>query len=401
MLWPTVLMALREIRRNALRSFLTTLGIVIGVGAVIALVTLGEGATTRVTRDIARLGENLLIVSPGASRHGAAASDAPPFEMDDVEAIRREISGLVGVAPASSRQLLVIAGNRNWRTTVTGTTPEYLAVRGYKLEAGRLFEPGELSAGRPVCVIGQTVREELFGARDPLGDTIRVDRLACPVIGVLADKGAAAMGMDQDDLVLMPLRAFQRRIAEEAKVQTIFVKVARGRPTILAQRQIEELLRERRHAPAGEGDDFRVRDMAEITSTLTSATATLTTLLGAIAAVSLLVGGIGIMNIMLVSVTERTREIGIRLSIGALPREVLLQFLVEAAVLSSLGGAVGMALGLLGSFLAARAFEIPFQVIPRILVIAFCFSALVGVVFGYLPAQRAARLNPIEALRHE
>jgi putative ABC transport system permease protein len=401
MLWPTVVMALREIRRNALRSFLTTLGIVIGVGAVIALVTLGEGATTRVTSDIARLGENLLIVSPGARRHGAAASDAPPFEMEDVEAIRREISGLVGVAPASSRQLLVIAGNRNWRTTVTGTTPEYLKVRGYKLEAGRLFEPGELSAGRPVCVIGQTVREELFGARDPLGDTIRVDRLACPVVGLLADKGAAAMGMDQDDLVLMPLRAFQRRIAEEAKVQTIFVKVAQGRPTILAQRQIEELLRERRHAPAGQGDDFRVRDMAEITSTLTSATATLTALLGAIAAVSLLVGGIGIMNIMLVSVTERTREIGIRLSIGALPREVLLQFLVEAAVLSSLGGAVGMALGLGGSFFAARAFEIPFQVIPRILAIAFSFSALVGVVFGYLPAQRAARLNPIEALRHE
>ncbi len=401
MLWPTLLMALREIRRNALRSFLTTLGVVIGVGAVIALVTLGKGATTRVTTDIARLGENLLIVSPGASRRGGAVADAQPFETDDVEAIQREISGLVGVAPASTRQLPVISGNRNWRTSVTGTTSAYLAVRGYTLQEGRLFEPGELSAGSPVCVIGQTVRDEIFGGRDPLGETIRVDRVACPVIGVLADKGEAAMGMDQDDLVLMPLRAFQRRIAEEAKVQTIFVKVASHRPTILAQRQIEELLRERRRAPAGEGDDFRVRDMAEITSTLTSATATLTALLGAIAAVSLVVGGIGIMNIMLVSVTERTREIGIRLSIGALPREVLLQFLVEAAVLSSLGGLVGMALGLGGSFFAARAFEIPFAVIPRILVVAFTFSALVGLVFGFLPARRAARLNPIDALRHE
>jgi putative ABC transport system permease protein len=401
MFGSALLMALREVRRNALRSFLTMLGVVIGVGAVIVLVTLGEGASAKVRADIAKLGENLLIVSSGAQRRGPSSTPARPFERSDAEAVAREISGLAGLAPAASRQMLVVYGNRNWRTQVTGSTEAYLAVRGYAVASGRSFAPGEVSGGRAVCLIGQTVREELFGTQDPLGEAVRLGRTPCEVIGTLSEKGEAGMGQDQDDLIVLPLLAYQRRIAGNTDINTIYVSAARGRPTALVQSQVESLLRERRRVGEGSEDDFAVRDMAEIAATMASATGALAALLGAIAAVSLLVGGIGIMNIMLVSVTERTREIGIRLSIGALPREVLLQFLVEASVLSSIGGVLGIVLGLAGSALAARGLSVPFLIVPRILVIAFVFSAVVGVLFGLLPARRAARLNPIEALRHE
>jgi putative ABC transport system permease protein len=394
-------MALREVRRNALRSLLTMLGVVIGVGAVIVLVTLGEGAAAKVRADIAKLGENLLIVQSGAMRRGPSSTPARSFDRADAEAVAREISGLAGLAPAANRQLLVVYGNTNWRTQVTGSTEAFLQVRGYTVASGRSFAPGEVSGGRTVCLIGQTVREELFGGEDPLGKTIRIGRTPCEVIGTLGEKGEAGMGQDQDDLVVMPLLAFQRRIAGNDDIGTIYVSAERGRPTALVQRQVESLLRERRRIARGEEDNFSVRDMAEVAATMASATGALAALLGAIAAVSLLVGGIGIMNIMLVSVTERTREIGIRLSIGALPREVLLQFLVESAVLSSIGGLLGILLGLGGSALAANALQVPFLLVPRILVIAFVFSAAVGILFGLLPARRAARLDPIEALRHE
>ena len=401
MFGSALLMALREVRRNALRSFLTMLGVVIGVGAVIVLVTLGEGASAKVRADIAKLGENLLIVSSGAQRRGPSATPARPFDRTDAEAVAREITGLAGLAPAAQRQMLAVYGNRNWRTQVTGSTEAYLPVRGYTVASGRTFAPGEVSGGRTVCLIGQTVREELFGSQDPIGESIRLERTPCEVIGTLSEKGEAGMGQDQDDLVVLPLVAFQRRIAGNTDINTIYVSAERGRPTALVQAQVESLLRERRRVGQGAESDFNVRDMAEIAATMASATGALAALLGAIAAVSLLVGGIGIMNIMLVSVTERTREIGIRLSIGALPREVLLQFLVEASVLSSIGGLLGILLGLGGSALAARGLSVPFMIVPRILVIAFAFSAVVGIVFGLLPARRAARLNPIEALRHE
>ena len=401
MFGATLLMALREVRRNALRSFLTMLGVVIGVGAVIVLVTLGEGASARVRSDIAKLGENLLIVSTGSFRRGPASTPARSFTRDDAEAVVRELAGLSGIAPAANRQLLAVAGNRNWRTSVTGTTHDFFRVRGYTVASGRGLAPGEGSSGRAVCVLGQTVVAELFGAQDPLGQTVRLGRTPCEVIGTLGEKGEAGMGQDQDDIVVMPLVAFQRRIAGNDDITNIYVSAAPGRPTTLVKTQLEALMRERRRVGRGEEDDFAVRDMAEIAATMASATGALAALLGAIAAVSLVVGVIGILNIMLVSVSERTREIGIRLSIGALPREVLLQFLVEAAVLSSIGGLLGIAIGVGGSFLAARALDIPFVVVPRILGIAFLFSAAVGLVFGLLPARRAARLNPIEALRHE
>jgi putative ABC transport system permease protein len=401
MLGETLLMALREIRRNALRSFLTMLGVVIGVGAVIVLVTLGEGASAKVKSDIAKLGENLLIVNTGAFRRGPSSTPARPFTRDDATAVAREVNGLAGLAPAATRNQLVVFGNRNWRTQVSGSTADFFTVRGYQVQAGRTFTASEANSGRALCVVGQTVVKELFGGENPLGQTVRVGRTPCEVIGLLVPKGEAGFGQDQDDLVVMPLVAFQRRIAGNNDITSIYVSAAPGRSTALVQSQLEALLRERRHITNPAEDDFSVRDMAEIAATMASTTGALAALLGAIAGVSLLVGGIGIMNIMLVSVTERTREIGIRLSIGALPKEVLTQFLVEAAVLSSIGGLIGILLGLAGSAAASRALSVPFLLVPRILVIAFLFSAVIGVLFGFLPARRAARLNPIEALRHE
>jgi putative ABC transport system permease protein len=403
MLGETLLMALREVRRNALRSFLTMLGVVIGVGAVIVLVTLGQGATAKVKSDISKLGENLLIVSTGNFRRGpsAASTAAHPFQRADAEVIAKQINGLSGIAPSAGRQLPVVYGNKNWRTTVTGSTEQFFPVRGYSVARGRAFTASEATSARPVCLIGQTVVKELFGSEDPLGTSIRLGRVSCEVIGTLVPKGEASFGQDQDDLVLMPLVAFQRRISGTNDINQIYVSAERGRSTALVGSQIESLLRERRHLGAGEENDFNVRDMAEIAATMASTTGALAALLGAIAGVSLLVGGIGIMNIMLVSVTERTREIGIRLSIGALPREVLMQFLVEAAVLSSIGGLIGILIGLLGSLAAARGLQVPFVLVPRIVLLAFLFSAAIGVLFGFLPARRAARLNPIEALRHE
>jgi putative ABC transport system permease protein len=397
----TLIMALREIRRNTLRSFLTMLGIVIGVGAVIALVTIGEGATARVTSDIGKLGDKLLIVAPGGMRRSGGFTAAQGFTREDVTAIKNEVSGIERVAPTVTRSALVVWGNRNWSTSVTGSTGEYLDVRAYTLSSGRRLTDAEINAGQPLCIIGASVKKELFGGNDPLGASIRVEKISCEVVGVLAAKGQSGMGQDQDDIVLLPLRTVQRRLAGSNDINSIYVSAQSKSSTARVKSQLESLMRQRRRTAPGAEDNFMVRDMQEIAQAMTSATGTLTALLGAIAAVSLLVGGIGIMNIMLVNVTERTREIGIRLAIGALAREVLLQFLVEAVVLSTFGGVLGITLGLLGSYAATRSLSVPFVIVPDILLVAFGFSALIGILFGYLPAHKAARLNPIEALRHE
>jgi putative ABC transport system permease protein len=316
-------------------------------------------------------------------------------------AIASEVAGIRAVAPVVSRPTQVIFGNLNWATSVTGTTNDYLLARDWPLQAGRLFTDSEQRSGSAVCLLGATVKKELFGNQDPLGAAIRLEKLSCQVVGVLDGKGQSSFGSDQDDFIIIPLRTMQRRIAGNNDVAAIFISVRDRAAIDKSKEDITRLLRERRHVPSGEPDNFNVRDMQEIMSTLTGTTKILTALLGAVAAVSLLVGGIGIMNIMLVSVTERTREIGIRLAIGALGSEVLLQFLVEAVVLSTFGGVVGIILGLSGAAVAARALEMPFVLSPRIVVIAFLFSAAVGVIFGYFPARQAARLDPIEALRHE
>jgi len=401
MLWNTLAMALREIRRNVMRSTLTMLGVVIGVAAVIAMVTIGEGATASVTAHIASLGEKLLILSPGADRRMGPGGSADPFEVADAEMITRDIRGVRAVAPSASSSVVAVYGNQNWRTQVQGSTAAFFDVRGYAVAEGRLLSTTDERDARAVCVIGATTKKELYGAERPLGTTLRLGRTACEVVGVLASKGSSAGGMDQDDLVVMPLRTFQQRIAGNRNVSTIYISVKEERSTTLVRQQIEALMRERRGVKPEDEDNFNVRDMQEIAETVTKTTGVLTALLGAIAAVSLLVGGIGIMNIMLVSVTERTREIGTRLAIGALAREVLLQFLIESVVLATLGGLIGIGVGLLGAYLATDALELPLVIAPQIVLLAFCFSALVGVIFGYLPARKAARLNPIEALRHE
>jgi putative ABC transport system permease protein len=400
-MWHDVLrLALREIRRNALRSFLTVLGIVIGVGAVITMVTVGHGATARISEDIASLGSNLLYIIPGA-RHGAARMPGQAFEVRDAYAIRTQVSSLKVVVPTASRSATVVYGNANRTSGIVGATAGYLEARAWSLVAGRYFNSAEIRAGKSVCVIGQTVRSELFGDENPLGMNVRVGKVSCQIIGVLEPKGQSGMGSDQDDIVIMPLRTVQRRILGNQNVTAILVSVADGASTEKAQRDVELLLRERRHIAAGEDDDFTVLDMKEITAALTGTTQVMTMLLGAVAGVSLLVGGIGIMNIMLVSVTERTREIGTRLAVGALESEVLTQFLVEAIVLSLIGGLIGVVLALIAAVAITQVMDLPFIFDAGITTLAFLVSGAIGVVFGYFPARRAARLDPIEALRHE
>ncbi|MCG6966927.1 MAG: ABC transporter permease [Chromatiaceae bacterium] len=401
MLWNALLLALREIRRNMLRSSLTILGIVIGVAAVIIMVTIGSGATIQVTEQIASLGSNLLMITPGQRIGMGQRSSAPPFQLADAEAIARDVSNIAAIAPSAAKSITAVVGNKNWTSRAMGVDNRYFRVANWQIAAGRPFSEPELRAGKAVCVLGATVVRELFGGQDPLGSQVRLEKFSCQVQGVLQAKGQSTMGSDQDDLILLPLRAYQRRIAGNQDISLIQVSLQDGEATEKTAEEITRLLRKRRHIAAAEDDDFSVRDLKEIARMLTGTTKVLTALLGAVAAVSLLVGGIGIMNIMLVSVTERTREIGIRLAIGAREREVLMQFLVEAMVLSSFGGIIGVLLAVASSFGLSRLLNVPFVFDPSIVLTAFLFSALVGVVFGFFPARKAARLDPIDALRHE
>ncbi len=401
MLWNTIWLALMEIKRNVMRSFLTILGIVIGVGAVITMVTIGGGATVQVREQIAGMGSNLLMVSPGKRLGPGQSSGNVPFKEADVEAIMREVSSIAAVAPVSSQSMQAILGNQNWSTQVTGSDNRYFFVTNRSIGTGRQFNESELRAGAAVCIIGETVRKKLFGGQEVLGEKIRLQKLSCEVIGLMAEKGQSTMGQDQDDMVVIPLRTLQRRVTGTQDVSLIQVSVRDGASTDKVQKDIVTLMRERRHLGPSDDENFHVMDMKEIAKMLTGTTELLTALLSAVAAVSLLVGGIGIMNIVLVSVTERTREIGVRLAIGALEREVLMQFLIEAVVLSSLGGALGIMLALAASLWLAGILRVPFIFNGPIVLVAFLFSAAVGMIFGYFPALKAARLDPIEALRHE
>jgi putative ABC transport system permease protein len=402
MLWETVKLALSSIRRNVLRSVLTLLGIVIGVGAVIAMVTLGSGASDKVRENLAKLGSNMLIARPGQSTFGpGGTSDSRAFDERDVTALKNNLTGVRGVAPTAQKQVKVVFGALNYDTTVTGTTSDWFTVQDWTIEDGRPFNEGEVRSGTSVCLIGSTIVRELFGAQDPIGERLRLGNFSCEVIGRLGSKGQSAFGSDQDAIVVVPLRTFHRRIAGNNRINTISISVKEAADMARVQRDAQDVLRERRRIVPGEDDDFTIRDMTQIAATMASTTTILTSLLGAVAAVSLLVGGIGIMNIMLVSVTERTREIGIRLAIGALERQVLTQFLVEAVVLALFGGAIGILLGLGIAAGGAALMDVPFSADPKVVALAFVVSALIGVLFGYFPARRAARLDPIEALRRE
>ncbi|WP_064683749.1 ABC transporter permease [Rhizobium bangladeshense] len=400
MFFETLKLALRAISRNMLRSFLTVLGVVIGVAAVIALVTIGNGTTAQVSTELSRLGTNMLFVRPGQFGPGRASSEAKRFSVKDVAAIRDQIGGLRAVAPLNQSTATVIFGGQNHSTSVYGTTNDYFVAQDWNLVLGRNFTPAE-ERGQSRCIIGETVRSQLFGAADPVGQQIRVGKVSCPVIGVLARRGQSGMGTDQDDVVIMPVKVFQRRISGNSNVPQIVISARDGVSTAKVQADVENLLRERRKIIPGRQDDFNVNDMTQIAEAMTGTTTLLTGLLGAVAAISLLVGGIGIMNIMLVSVTERTREIGIRLAIGALESQVLTQFLVEAVALSLFGGITGIVLGLSLGLVSVTLLKVPFVFSPMMVAVAFLFSAAIGMIFGYFPARRAAQLNPIEALRHE
>ncbi len=404
MFWDAFMLALRALRRNVMRSVLTILGVVIGVAAVIAMVTLGNGTTERVTSSIQSLGSNLLIAQPTAQAGrgpGGTAVPGPPFTIRDVTAISQAVPGIAAITPVAAIQAQTVYGAQNRPTTITGTDNGYFAVRGWDLQSGRQFNDAEIRGGRAVCVLGTTVRDNLFQGQDPVGASIRVSNVSCPVIAVLVSKGQAMGGLDQDDIVLMPLRAVQRRLKGSEDVNLIEISVQSSALVDRVDSETTALLRERRHILHGKQDDFQVRNLAEVANTIEATTRTLTLFLGALAAVSLLVGGIGIMNIMLVSVTERTREIGIRLAIGATEQDVLTQFLLEAVVLSLLGGVIGASIGVSASYFAVPLIGVPFVFDPGIVVLAFGFSGAIGVIFGYFPARKAAQLDPIEALRHE
>ena len=403
MLLNALLIAIKEIRRNILRSILTILGIVIGVASVIAMVMIGDGTTANVTANIEKLGSNMLNVRVGQEKRGAPRDDnsAKPFKIEDITAIKNEVSNLKGVTAENSSMANVVFGNKSNSSLIVGTTNDYFIIKDWEVEQGRIFEEGELSSGKSVCILGTTVVKNLFGDENPIGATIRIKNFPCSVIGVLSSKGASSFGRDQDEVVITPLKMYQRKIQGNLDVSSIIVSVMEEKYIEDAKAQIISLMQDRRAVKVGEADNFHIRDMKDILNTMTSTTKMLTYLLGSIAAISLLVGGIGIMNIMLVSVTERTREIGIRLAIGAMQSEVLLQFLIEAIVLSTWGGIIGIFLGLGVGYGVVQIFELPYIINTQIILISFIFSTLIGVVFGYFPARKAARLNPIDALRYE
>jgi putative ABC transport system permease protein len=406
-MWASVFMlAVRSVRRNMLRSFLTILGIVIGVSAVVTMVTLGNGATLSIQTQITSLGTNLLMVTPGqrqAGGGGGGGGGVPQFTEADAAAIQSQIGGVAAVAPQGRASVTVVANGRNWTTTVTGSTNDWFGTNNWKLASGRTFDPDEQRAGAAVCVIGETVRREIYGGaagQAGLGELLRVKQFSCSVIGILAAKGQGGMG-DQDDTVVVPLHTLQRRVTGSRKVGMLSVSMQDGADSTPLKAGLRQLLRERRKLAESDDDNFSIFDTQQLAETLSSTMGVLTNLLGAVAAVSLLVGGIGIMNIMLVSVTERTREIGLRLAIGALEGEVLLQFLIEAVVLSALGGLVGIVLATGASWWLASLMGVPYAFDPTINALALVFSAIIGVVFGYFPARAAARMDPIDALRHE
>ncbi|MEO0603665.1 MAG: ABC transporter permease [Myxococcota bacterium] len=395
-----VTLAIAELQRNLTRTLLTSLGVLIGVGAVIAMVGLGRGATASIEADLSDIGSNLLVLEAGTGGGPQARSPAPPFDMNDVRAIEHQVPYVRATAPMVSTAAMAVSAGVEWQTKVQGSSRGFVIAREWPVRLGRGFTEGEERAGSAVCILGATVHDALFGGQDPIGASVRLGSVSCDVVGVLASKGTNTMGMDQDDLVYVPLTLVQRRITGNADIATVLVSVDDVSHLDVARTELDDLMRERRHIASDEAVNFQVRDTRQMASMVRGITDLLTWFLAAVAGVSLLVGGIGIMNIMLVSVTERTREIGIRMSVGALEGDVMLQFLVEAVVLSLFGGLLGVLVGVLLTAVLATLLAVPFVVEPAIVTLALAISAGLGVVFGWWPARRAARLEPIDALRH-
>lgn len=401
MIGNALLLALRQIFRNPMRSVLTVLGIVIGVAAVITMVTIGNGATQQVKEQISSLGSNTLMIRPGQRMGPGQNVGAVSFKESDAEALATQIAGIRAVSPSRTSSHLVVAGGKNWQTSVIGTTNAYFDVNNLNLVEGRFFESSEERAGSAVCIVGQTIKKELFDNEDVLGKAIRIKGFSCQVVGLLEPKGQSGMGQDRDDVVIIPLNTFQRRISGNTRVPLITVAIDENSDIERVKESARLLLRERRKLSSSDLDNFNILDTSELIETISKTSQVMTALLGAVAAVSLLVGGIGIMNIMLVSVTERTREIGVRLAIGALEREVLLQFLIESIMLACFGGLIGVVLAFIASVVLTQVMGVPFIFSPSINVLAFGFAAVIGIIFGYFPARRAAKMDPIEAVRHE
>lgn len=402
MLLNAFFIALREIRRNLTRSFLTVIGVVIGVAAVVTMVTLGRGATEAVKGQISKMGSNLLVLRPG---QGWGSWGAPQFSISDSNAIRDQVSGIASIAPFVQTNVKVVYQENDRSSDIQGTTSNYFAIGNWEIATGRFFTDEEVEGAAPVCVIGETIRKELFGEGvDPVGSKIRAKSMSLEVIGVTAMKGQGGFSDDLDDNIISPYTTVLRRLTGRGNGQNInqiMISGEEGYPGANIVADVSSLMRERRNVGRNEDDNFNVFDSQQLADVMSSSTKVMTSLLGAVAGVSLLVGGIGIMNIMLVSVTERTREIGIRLAIGARAREVLLQFLVEAVTLSCVGGVAGIALAYGLCTVLAEVVGAPFLFDPKINIVAFVFSAAIGILFGFMPARRAAKLDPIEALRHE
>ena len=397
--------AMRALARNKLRSILTMLGIIIGVGAVIAMVSVGQGAQQQAQQQIAAMGSNMLFVQSGTVNRGGMRMGwgaTKTLVYDDLLAILRECPSVKAAAPGSQASAQVVFGNDNWATNINGTEPQYFDIRSWPMVEGSSFSRDDVSTAANVAVIGETVRKNLFGATDPVGETVRINNLPFKVVGQLIPKGtSAAMGQDQDDIILVPITTLQKKITGQDWLRWIMVSAVSKDASYTAQQQITALLRDRHRIRSGQDDDFFVRNLADMADLADQNARLFTILLGSIASISLLVGGIGIMNIMLVSVTERTREIGIRMAIGATEGDVQQQFLIEAVVLSIVGGAVGILSGMGASYLITQTLGWPVLVSPTAIFAAVVFSMAVGVFFGFYPARKAARLDPIEALRYE
>ena len=399
--------AFRALRRNKLRTALTMLGIIIGVGAVIAMVAVGTGASQQIAAQISSMGSNLLIILPGATTAGGVrmgGGTQPTLNMGDAEAILKECPAVSDVAPSLGSVAQVVYGHQNWSTGVNGTTPGYLAVRDWDLSSGRPFTPQDVKSATKVCLLGQTVVDNLFGYQDPVGQMIRIKNVPFTVVGVLAPKGQSAQGQDQDDTILIPVTTAQKKLFGTqfpGMVRIILVKAKSAEDLSNAEKQITDLLRQRHRIGQKQDNDFTVRNLTQIMQAREQSTRVMTLLLGAIASVSLLVGGIGIMNIMLVSVTERTREIGIRMAIGAKTWDIRLQFIIEALTLSLIGGIIGIIVGVSTSMVLSSLSGWPTVVSPLSILLAFSFSGFIGIFFGFYPAYKASLLNPIDALRYE